>query len=132
MNTGPIIDAYVHTYPTREIGRQAMMGTGRTDYGGTPEALLDTMARAGITHAVMVNMTPFVDMMVAALQRLPDGVSTADHAAEEHAARRRNTGRLQRRKQWTCEDAREHPPLAACIGLDPAASEDELLAEVEA
>lgn len=36
----PAIDAHVHTYRSREIGRQAMMGSGRTDYGGTPEELL--------------------------------------------------------------------------------------------
>ncbi len=30
----PVIDAHVHTYPSRAIGRQAMMGSGRTDYGG--------------------------------------------------------------------------------------------------
>src|SRR2546426_4437387 len=40
------IDAHVHTYPSREIGRQAMQGTGRTDYGGTPEELLAIMAAA--------------------------------------------------------------------------------------
>jgi len=93
----PIIDAHVHTYPTREIGRQAMMGTGRTDYGGTPEELLDIMAGAGITYAVMVNMTPVADMMDAALERLPQGLSTMDRAAEEETARRRIIGRLQRR-----------------------------------
>ena len=29
----PIIDAQVHTYRSREVGRQAMMGRGQTDYG---------------------------------------------------------------------------------------------------
>jgi predicted TIM-barrel fold metal-dependent hydrolase len=132
MSSGPNIDAHVHTYPSREIGRQAMMGTGRTDYGGTPEELLEIMARAGITHAVMVNMTPFADMMDAALERLPEGLSTADRAAEEDAARRRIIGRLQRRNQWTCEVSQEHPQLIAFIGLDPSMSERELLDEIEA
>ena len=131
MAPGPVIDAHVHTYPSREIGRQAMMGTGRTDYGGTPEELLEIMSRAGITHAVMVNMTPFADMMDAALERLPEGLSTADRAAEEDAAQRRIIGRLQRRNQWTCEIAREHPQLIAFIGLDPSMSERELLDEIE-
>ena len=128
----PIIDAHVHTYLTREIGRQAMMGTGRTDYGGTPEELLDIMTRAGITHAVMVNMTPVADMMDAALERLPQGLSTMDRAAEEEMARRRIIGRLQRRNAWTCEVAREHPELIPFIGLDPSMSEAELIAEIEA
>jgi uncharacterized protein len=127
----PVIDAHVHTYPTREIGRQAMMGSGRTDYGGTPEELLSIMARADITTAVMVNMTPVADMMDAAQQRLPEGLSTADRAAEEDAARRRIIGRLQRRNEWTCEVAHQHPQLIAFIGLDPSMSEDELLGEIE-
>ena len=128
----PIIDAHVHTYLTREIGRQAMMGTGRTDYGGTPEELLDIMAGAGITYAVMVNMTPVADMMDAALERLPQGLSTMDRAAEEEMARRRIIGRLQRRNAWTCEIAREHRELIPFIGLDPSMSEAELIAEIEA
>ncbi len=44
----PIIDAHVHTYRSREIARQAMMGSGRTDYGGTPDELPALMARGGI------------------------------------------------------------------------------------
>jgi uncharacterized protein len=127
----PVIDAHVHTYPTREIGRQAMMGSGRTDYGGTPEELLSIMARSDITHSVMVNMTPVADMMDAAMQRLPEGLSTVDRAAEEEAARRRIIGRLQRRNEWTCEVARQHPQLIAFIGLDPSMPEDQLLAEIE-
>ena len=132
MAPGPIIDAHAHTYPSREIGRQAMMGTGRTDYGGTPEELTAIMERAGVTNAVMVNMTPVADMMDAALERLPEGLSTADRAAEEDAARRRIIDRLQRRNQWTCEVAREHPQLIAFIGLDPSMSERELLDEIDA
>ena len=129
---GPIVDAHVHTYPSRDIGRQAMMGTGRTDYGGTPEELLEIMERGGITHAVMVNMTPFADMMDAALERLPEGLSTADRAASEVEVTRKIIGRLQRRNEWTCEIGREHPQLIPFIGLDPSMSEDELLAEIEA
>src|SRR3989442_12484983 len=105
------IDAHVHTYPSREIGRQAMQGTGRTDYGGTPEELLAIMAGAGITHAVMVNMTPFADMMDAALAKLPDGMSTGDRGAAEAAAVRQMIGRLQRRNEWTCHIGRPHPKL---------------------
>ena len=43
MADHPIIDAHVHTYRSREVGRQAMMGSDRTDYGGTPEELLALM-----------------------------------------------------------------------------------------
>ncbi len=125
------IDAHLHTYATREIGRQAMMGTGSTDYGGTPDELLGIMERGGITHAVMVNMTPMADMLDAALKRLPDGLSESQRADEEASIVRGLIGRLQRRNEWTCSVGREHPQLIPFIGLDPCMSEAELLAEIE-
>ncbi len=48
------IDAHVHTYRSREVGRQAMMGIDRTDYGGTPDELLALMSRGGIEKAAAV------------------------------------------------------------------------------
>ena len=125
------IDAHVHTYPSREIGRQAMMGTGRTDYGGTPEELLAIMGRADITNAVMVNMTPFADMMDAALARLPPEATPGQRTEAQAEAQRTIIGRLQRRNAWTCEVGREHPQLIPFIGLDPCMTEDELLQEIE-
>jgi hypothetical protein len=125
------IDAHVHTYPSREIGRQAMMGTGRTDYGGTPDELLEIMRSGDITHAVMVNMTPVADMRDAALKKVPDGISTQDRAAEEERIRGTLIGRLRRRNEWTCSVAAEHPRLIPFIGLDPSMTESELLEEIE-
>lgn len=107
------------------------MGTGRTDYGGTPEELIGIMGRAGITHAVMVNMTPVADMMDAALEKLPEELSPAARQEAEDALRRQMIGRLQRRNQWTCEIGRQHPGLIPFIGLDPSMSEEELLTEIE-
>ncbi len=128
----PIIDAHVHTYRSRDIGRQAMMGSGQTDYGGTVDELLDLMARGGIQRAVMVNMTPIADMLDAALAGLPPDLSPAQRAEAEAQARREMIGRLQRRNHWTCQVARQHPQLVAFIGLDPSMSEDELLSEIDA
>ena len=127
----PIIDAHVHTYRSREIGRQAMMGTGHTDYGGTVDELLALMARAGIQKAVMVNMTPVVEMSDAALAKLPADLSPAQRAQAEDDIRRQMIGRLQRRNDWTCEVARQHPQLVAFISLDPSMSEQELVAEID-
>src|SRR5712692_6988927 len=126
MADTPIIDAHAHTYPSRDIGRRAMQGTGRTDYGGTPEELLGIMAGAGITHAVMVNMTPFADMMDAALAKLPTDLSPVKRAEAESGLTRQMIGRLQRRNEWTCNVGREHPQLIPFIGLDPSMSEEEL------
>lgn len=123
----PIIDAHVHTYPTPEIGRQAMMGFGRSDYSGTVDELLDAMARGGIQRAVMVNMTPVADMRDAALARLPQAQRQA--AAED--IRRQMIGRLQRRNAWTCQVAQEHPELIPFIGLDVSMTREELRQEIE-
>ncbi len=127
----PIIDAHVHTYRSREIGRQAMMGSGQTDYGGTAEELLALMDRGGIEKAVMVNMTPVVEMFEAAVATLPPDLDPAHRAREEEGIRRRMIGRLQRRNEWTCEIGREQPRLVPFIGLDPTMVEAELVAEVE-
>lgn len=127
----PVIDAHVHTYRSREIGRQAMMGAGRTDYGGTVEELLSLMDRGGIRRAVMVNMTPVADMFDAALSRLPPDLSPSQRAEAEEDIRRQLIGRLQRRNRWTCQVAREQPRLVAFIGLDPCMSAEELIQEIE-
>ena len=131
MADHPIIDAHVHTYRSREIGRQAMMGSSRTDYGGTPDELLALMSRGGIQKAVMVNMTPVVDMYDAAAAKLPADLSLSQRAEAEADLRRRMIGRLQRRNEWTCAVARKHPQLIPFIGLDPSMSEQELLAEID-
>jgi hypothetical protein len=127
----PTIDAHVHTYPSREIGRQAMTGTGKTDYGGTPEELLGLMDRGGIEKAVMVNMTPVADMRDAAIAKLPRDLSPTQRTEAEDDVRRRIIGRLQRRNQWTCRVAREYPELIPFIGLDPSMSEEELVSEID-
>ena len=127
----PIIDAHVHTYPSREIGRQAMTGTGKTDYGGTPEELLGLMDWGGIEKAVMVNMTPVADMRDAAIAALPSDLSPARRVEAEDDIRRRMIGRLRRRNEWTCRVAREQPRLIPFIGLDPSMSEEELVSEID-
>ena len=125
------IDAHVHTYRSREIGLQAMSGAGRTAYGGTPEELLEAMDRGGIEKAVMVNMTPVLEMYEAAAAKLPPGLSAVQREREEQRIRREMIGRLQRRNEWTCAVARAHPRLVAFIGLDPSMSADELVTEIE-
>ena len=131
MSDLPAIDAHVHTYHSREIGRQAMTGTGQTDYGGTIEELLEIMAGNGIEKAVMVNMTPVVDMFEAAVAKIPPDISPAERSREEERIRREMIGRLQRRNAWTCEAGRRHPQLVPFIGLDPSMSADELVTEID-
>ena len=132
MRDYPVIDAHVHTYPSRDIGRQAMMGTGRTDYGGTIDELTGIMDRAGIEQAVMVNMTPVADMRDAALAKIPGDLTPERRAKAEADVQQQLIGRLQRRNQWTCQVAREDPRLVAFIGLDPSMGEEGMVKEIEA
>jgi predicted TIM-barrel fold metal-dependent hydrolase len=106
----PIIDAHVHTYPTPEIGLQAMQGAGHSGCSGTVEELLDLMRRGNIEKAVMVNMTPVADMRDAVLAR----------GQSEEEAQTIVIERLRRRNTWTCKVAQEHPELVAFISLDPS------------
>ena len=116
----PIIDAHVHTYPTAEIGLQAMQGLGQSECSGTVEELLELMRSGNIEKAVMVNMTPVADMRDAALAR----------GQSEREADALVIERLKRRNTWTCEVAREHPALVAFISLDPSMGEEDAAAEV--
>ena len=79
----------------------------------------------------MVNMTPVVDMFDAAVAKLPADISAARRAQAEDGIRREMIGRLQRRNEWSCRVAREHPQLIPFIGLDPSMSADELVAEID-
>lgn len=116
----PIIDAHLHTYPTPEIGLQAMQGRGNSGCSGTVEELLDLMRSGNIEKAVMVNMTPVADMRDAALAR----------GQSEEEAQTLVIERLKRRNTWTCEVAQEHPELVPFISLDPSMGEEDAAAEV--
>jgi len=115
-----IIDLHAHTYPTPEIGRQAMQGHGRSPYAGTVPELRQAMAAGGIAAAVMVNLTPIAEMREAALRRLPAERAGAERAEAEARIRDELAGRLRRRNRWTLEAARGEQGLIPFIGLDPS------------
>ena len=89
------------------------------------------MSRGGIQKAVMVNMTPVLDMFDAAVAKLPADLSPSHRAEAEADLRRQMIGRLQRRNEWTCQIARQHPQLIPFIGLDPSMSAEGLVAEID-
>ncbi len=127
----PIIDSHVHTYPRPEIGWQAQSGAGLSGHAGTVDELLALMREGNISHAVMVNMTPVLEMREAAMGRLPPDLSPVKVERVEAEIIRDVMSRLQRRNAWTCAVARENPGLVPFIGLDPAMGEAEMVAEVE-
>lgn len=126
-----IIDAHVHTYKTPEIGIQAMGGTPKCHYSGTIEDTLKAMATAGISKSVMVNFTPVPDMREAALARLPKDLSASDLAAAKKRIDDDLMGRVVRRNEWSCDEAKANPGLIAFVGVDPTMSAEAMAAEIE-
>jgi uncharacterized protein len=128
-----IVDLHVHTYPSAEIGRQAMQGDGHSPYAGTLPELRHAMSRGGIVAAAMVNLTPIAQMRDAALARLPTGLGDRERAGAEARITEELRGRLVRRNRWTLEAAAGDPTLIPFVGLDPSVmSPGELRDELEA
>ena len=113
-----IIDAHVHTYPTSEIGRQAMQGFGQSGAAGTVPELLAVMGRGRISHAVMANMTPTFEMKMAALKGLPAGLPDPEKERKEKEEDAKVIARMQRRNLWSCAVAKENPALIALVSVD--------------
>src|SRR3990170_5615828 len=126
-----IVDVHVHTYPTAQIGDQALMGSGTSGCSGTIREILGRMADLGIARSVMVNMTPMADMRNALLARLSPDLTAAQRAEAEDKVRAKPIARQNRRNAWSCGVIREFPQLVAFIGLDPCMTSEEIHAEIE-
>ena len=91
-----IVDAHVHLFPNREVGRWVVEEMKR-EYGapyyctGSPEELAENMKRAGISHAVVLNQA----------------------SAKKEALNNLIGGNF-----FICAHARQHPELIPAIGLD--------------
>ncbi len=128
-----IIDAHVHTYPSREIGMRAKgdaAGDGNA-YAGTIEELEAAMEAGGIGRSVMLCLQPYADMRDAARARLPSGLDGAERAKAEAEIEAMLLGRQQRRNQWTCDVARARPALIAFLTLDPSMPAEAICQEIE-
>ncbi len=121
-----IIDAHLHTYPTAEIGLQAMEGRGRAGYTGVIDELLGIMKEGGISKSVMLNLTPQPDMRDAALAKIPE--DKREEALPE--INDKMIARTIRRNQWSCDVAKEHPELIAYVNLDPNMSAQQIIDEI--
>ncbi len=128
-----IIDAHVHTYPSREIGLRAKGDAAgdRNSHGGTIEELEAAMAAGAIRRSVMLCLQPYADMRDAARAKLPPALGQAERARAEEEIETMLLGRQQRRNQWTCEMARQRPALIAFLALDPSMPADALCREIE-
>lgn len=126
-----IIDAHVHTYPTAEIGKQAMQGAGQSGCSGTVEELLSVMARGKISYAVQANMTPTYDMKTAALKNLARNMSDEERERAEKDIDEKVIARMKRRNLWTCTVARENPALIPLISVDLLQTASDMEGEIE-
>ena len=125
-----IIDAHVHTYPSKEIGLQAKQGSDITNYSGTIDELLSVMNRAAIHKAVMVSMLPVTEMRDAAITALPKDISQSDSEKALKEIDARIVGRIERKNAWACSVGKEHSNLIPFITVDPVMGEQSIAAEI--
>ena len=131
MPDSSVVDVHMHIHRSSAIGIQAMGGKSLVPgYTGVVEELLPLMGRAGISHVGMVNFTPVADMLDAARERIPADATPARLREAEELIRQEMVGRVQRRNDWTCEVAREHPNLLGFIGVDPVMDAEAMALEV--
>jgi predicted TIM-barrel fold metal-dependent hydrolase len=121
-----VIDAHVHTYPTPEIGKQALSGFDGSGCCGTPEELTGIMKAAGVRLAVQCNMTPARSMLEANLAAMPkEQRDSARPALVEKIG-----SRIMRRNAWTCGTAQENRQLIPFVSVDPMMGRDRMTAEL--
>ncbi len=126
-----IIDAHVHTYPTPEIGKQAMQGFGQSGASGTVPELLAAMRPGRISYAVMANLTPTYEMKLAFLKNLPTGAPGKEKERAEKEAEEKVIARMKRRNLWSCAVAKENPSLVPLVGVDILQTPAGMEAEIE-
>jgi uncharacterized protein len=125
-----LVDSHVHTYPSVEIGRQAL-GPNGYGYAGTIADLQEVMRKAGLSFALMANNTPVQEMKKANIAKIPATLNPEQREREIRTVEQKMIERLQRRNQWTCDAARENRNLAALVSLDPLQSPEGMAAELE-
>ncbi|MBI4562720.1 MAG: amidohydrolase [Candidatus Rokubacteria bacterium] len=132
MTDYPIIDTHTHTFPTKEIARQAIQRLPYPGASGVVEDLLADLAAAGFVKAVMLNFTPTGEMREENLVRQPANSPPARWGEVEERVRQMIVDRVRRRNAWTLGIAEQHPALVPFIGLDPLMGEEGMLTELDA
>ena len=124
-----VVDAHVHTYPSREIGRRAVGEFGYGYWGTIPE-LNSVMKAAGVAQAVMSSLVPVKEMQKAHLAKMPQGLGPDDEKRFTADTNEKMMDRLHRRNLWACETSRENPGLGALICVDVLQDPRQMAAEV--
>ncbi|MBI4596018.1 MAG: amidohydrolase family protein [Candidatus Tectomicrobia bacterium] len=114
-----VIDVHVHTYPTAQIGLQAMSGINHCGFVGLPEESLAVMAKGLISKTAMLNLTPVAEMTAASRAKYPKNMTPEEKEKAEKELATTMTGRIFRRNKWTCDTAKTYPSLIPFISIDP-------------
>ncbi|MCP4625502.1 MAG: amidohydrolase [bacterium] len=125
-----IIDAHTHTYPSAEIGTQAL-GTRGYGYSGTILEIEEVMKQSNIDQAVMANLTPTLEMKKASIAKLSHNLNPDEKKTAVEEINSKMISRMQRRNSWSCKAAGENPNLAALVGVDLLQDTDQMVEEVE-
>ncbi|MFC1824675.1 amidohydrolase family protein [Thermodesulfobacteriota bacterium] len=125
-----IIDAHTHTYPSAEIGGQAL-GSDGYGYSGTTMELEEAMRQSNISQAVMAAFTPTLEMKKANIAKLSSNLSVDERKKAVAEINKKMITRMERRNSWACKAAIDNRNLAALIGVDLLQNRDEMVEEVE-
>lgn len=126
-----IIDAHVHTYPTEQIGLQAMGGSKRCGFSGLVEESLAVMAQGSISKTATLNLTPVGDMTLAARTKYPKDMPPEEKEKAEKELVETMIGRIFRRNKWTCDIAKTHSSLIPFISIDPIMDAGSMVKAIE-
>jgi len=125
-----IIDAHTHTYPSVEIGIQAI-GSAGYGYAGTIIELEEVMRKSNISQAIMAAFTPTVEMKKASISKLSSSLNTDEMNMAVAEINNKIVARMKRRNSWACKAASDNSNLAALIGVDLLQNTDQMVEEVE-
>ncbi len=125
-----IIDTHTHTYPSTEIGAQAV-GPHGYGYSGTIIELEEVMRESNISQAVMADFTPTVEMKKANIAKLSSIINAEEKKRAVAEINNKIVARMERRNSWACKAADDNRNLAALIGVDLLQNTDQMVEEVE-
>ena len=129
MSEALIVDAHMHLYQTREQGEYNKSGYSIWEYGehssvpfshssGIASEAFEAMDRAGVTHAMVVNLFATVETegrLVELLPGRPDDPAGGSTEAEEISLGER----LKSYNRWLVELAKVHEQLLPFVAVDP-------------
>ena len=126
-----VIDAHIHTYPSPQIGLQAMGGINHCGFSGIPDDSLSVMAKGPISRSVTLNLSPVGEMVDAARAKYPKDMSQEEKEKSEKELIQTMIGRILRRNKWTCDMAKAHSAFIPFISIDAIMDSESMLKSID-